>query len=339
MPALECIHFRADEELKLTATNLELRVSTRCPAMVERPGEALIPAKLLTELLRTLPKSSELALEASGTTVTLATPDGTYTIAGLSPEEFPGGDATPEPCAELSADAIQQITRHVLFAVATEPLRVALTGVLFEFRPDALHVVATDGYRLSRLRIPVQNHRDGSLLIPADTVELLDRLKEPVRIGWDDTSVAFTTGTTTIVGRLIAERFPAYEQVIPQQAPLRCRVERERIMDALERVSLFAPSSARIVRLRFTAGSLILHAEDEARGEARELVPCDYDGTDFLIGFNARYLGEALKAAHAEELLLEFSEPTKPLVIRWADTAEMPIADSPLVILVMPVRL
>ncbi|MCS7176153.1 MAG: DNA polymerase III subunit beta [Candidatus Kapabacteria bacterium] len=341
LPALECVHLHAeDNTLALTATNLDLRISARCPATVPEAGKALVPARLFWDIVRSLEKEEEVSLRTEGTTVVLETSYGRYSLSGLAPEEFPAADNPPPATVELSPDILRQIVQHVLFAVSEEPIRLALTGVLWEFRSDALFAVATDGYRLSRLRVDFNSPQQGSLLIPADTVELLRRIDSPVHVGWDEGSVSFSTPTLTIVGRLIAERFPAYEQVIPTENPRRCIIDRERFLRALERVSLFSPSQARIVRFHFAEGGVTLRAEDESRGDrAQEVVSCSWSGEELTIGFNASYLSEALKAAQHNELLLEFSEPTKPVVIRWAEAAELPVLQSPLVILVMPVRL
>ncbi|MCS6965223.1 MAG: DNA polymerase III subunit beta [Candidatus Kapabacteria bacterium] len=341
LPALECIHFRCEgDTTTLTATNLDLRISVRCPTTVLKSGEALIPAKILWETVRSLERAEELSLHADNTSITLETNYGRYTMAGLPPEEFPTGERSPEPALELPAEVIQRLVRHVLFAASEDPVRLALTGILWEFRADGFTAVATDGYRLSRLHVPAEIPQQGSILVPAETVELLRRVTEPLRVGWDDTTISLIAGSTTIVGRLIGEKFPAYEQVIPTTNSRRCFVERERLLSAIERVALFSPSQARIIRLLFQEGGITLQAEDESRGDrAQEVVACDYSGGELLIGFNAHYLSEALKAAHAERLLLEFSEPTKPVVIRWAESEALPVLESPLVILVMPVRL
>ncbi|GBD06567.1 DNA polymerase III subunit beta [bacterium HR21] len=341
LPALECLRLAAhDGILEVTATDLEVRITRRLPAEVVTSGVALVPAKLLSDIVRSLDKSDAIQLECHDTTLTVETPYGRYQIAGLPAGEFPQGEEVPESVLELGAEAVEHIVRSVLFAASDDPLRPALTGVLFEGKPHELCVVATDGYRLSRLRIPLETATAGTCLVPANTVELLRHAREPVRMGWNEHVVAFSTAELTIVGRLLQEKFPAYEQVIPSQTTKRFRANRQKLLDALGRVSLFSGTQLRIVRLRFTHGGVTCEAENEERGDrAYELVPGEYTGEEFLIGFNARYLSEALRAADTDEILLEFTEPTKPVVIRRVQEEELPIAESGLVILAMPVRL
>lgn len=341
LPALECVRLATQGTiLEVTATDLEVRITRRIPAEIESEGTALVPAKLLSDVVRSLDSSEALRLECRDSTVTVETPYGRYQIAGLPADEFPQAEEPPEGALEISTKATERIIHSVLFAASDDTLRPALTGVLFEIAGQEFRAVATDGYRLSRLRTPLETTVTGTFLVPAATVKLLRHVREPVRLGWNEQTVAFSTPELTIVGRLLQEKFPAYEQVIPKQTQQRFRGNREKLLDALGRVSLFSGTQLRIVRLRFTSGGVQLEAENEERGDrAHELVSGDYTGEEFLIGFNARYLGEALKAVDAEEILLEFTEPTKPVVIRRAEEGELPLAASELLILVMPVRL
>jgi len=341
-PVLECIHLRATQDgtLHLTATNLSQRMTVRCPVSLVGTGEALVPAKLLWDTVRSLERDETISLRSEGTTLVLETAYGHYAISGLSPTEFPEDTELPQLAVELPAEVIGQIIHHVRFAASDEPLRPALTGILWEFRPDAFIAVATDGYRLSRLYAPMELNQEGSLLVPAEAAELLRRAEKAIRIGWNSSHVVFEDHRFTLVCQLIGEKFPAYEQVIPAASSRRCIVGRLPLLKALERVSLFSPAQIRVVRLALRTNALELQAEDESRGDrAREVVPCQYDGDDFLIGFNARYLSEVLKAAQQDTLLLEFTEPTRPAVIRWAESADRPVLQSPWVAVVMPVRL
>lgn len=340
-PALECIHISTQSDsLELTAANAEIRLRICCPARIVTEGSALVPAKLLWDIVRRLDEDEDVALLWQGTTAILETAYGRFQIAGLSPDEFPTVSELPEPSLELPAEVVNNVLHHVRFAASEEPLRPALTGILWEFRPEAVIVVGTDGYRLSRFRFPIPLDYHGSVLIPADTLDLLRRITDPIRIGWNTTHVVIADSHFTLWSRLIGEKFPDYERVIPTESTRRCVINRERLLKALERVSLFAPTSARIVRLHLQSDTLQLQAEDEARGDrAHEAVPCQYSGEPLLIGFNATFLTEAVKAAQKDSLLLEFTEPTRPVVIRWADSEELPVLESPLVIVVMPVRL
>jgi len=337
--SLECVLLEADQELRLTATDMEVQITSTCPATVQTPGTALVPAKRLWDVVRHLDKDEELSLEVADTTATLKTAYGTYSITGLDPQDFPTPDPGPAPTLELPDDALAHIIRHVLFAVSDDPIRPALTGVLLRFYGDALEAVATDGYRLSRLRLPLQSHAQGSCLVPAEVFRLL-RHASSARVGWNEKAITFAVDGTTLVSRLIAEQFPNYENVIPTSSRSSCNVDRKAFLEALERVSLFAPTSVRIVRLHFRQGSITLQAEDETRGDrAQEVVHCQYEGEELLIGFNATYLTEALKAIEEDEVHLGLLEPSKPLVVRPGSAAPLPIAESQLVILVMPVRL
>lgn len=341
IPALECVHIHADSDsLELTATNTEIRLRTRCPARTTQAGSALVPAKLLWDVVRRLEEDEEIALLSQDTTAILETAYGRFQIAGLSPEEFPAASELPEPSLELPAEVVSNVLQHVRFAASRESLRPALTGILWEFRPDSIIAVATDGYRLSRFRFPSTLDYHGTVLIPADTLDLLRRAASSLHIGWNSTHVVIADSHFTLWSRLIGEKFPDYERVIPTESTRRCVVSRERLLKALDRVSLFAPTSARIVRLHLQADTLHLQAEDETRGDrAQEAVPCQYSGEPLLIGFNAIYLSEALKAAQKESLLLEFTEPTRPVLLRWAESEDVPVLKSPLAIVVMPVRL
>ncbi len=342
--ALECVRLTATEDvLDITATDLDVSISYRIPIEVKSPGSVLLPAKLLAEFVRSLPKEETLRLECRDAKATLETSYGRYQLSGLPPEDFPTLEEIPPSILELEPQVIKGVLHSVLFAASRDSLRPALTGVLFEILPGEFRAVATDSYRLSRLRVLVETDASGSLLVPATSLKLLRHFNDPVALGWNSTMISFRWGTSpsiTVSGRLIAERFPNYEQVIPPASSKRFVCARETLLDALERVSIFSSAQLRIVRLHFTADGLTLESENEERGDrAQEFVAGTYTGEEFSIGFNAQYLTDALKAVDAPEVLLEFTEPNKPVALRRADEAEIPLAEAGLFVLVMPVRL
>ncbi len=185
------------------------------------------------------------------------------------------------------------------------------------------------------------------LLVPAALLKLVVRSAEgELRLGWDATRVCFAAGSTTIWGTLLTEQYPNWRSVIPTASTRRAVFERKSLEEALKRVALFAPHTARVVRLNFTAQGVRLSAQDEGSGHrAEEFLPCQYEGEELLIGFNAEYLQDALDAlAPASAVTMFATEPNRAVMFLDAAATEghsdvPPLEELPALALLMPMRL
>ena len=210
---------------------------------------------------------------------------------------------------------------RTIFACSSDEFRLAMTGVLFQFRPDETRSVATDGFRLVRVidheaKAEVEEELD--IVVQPKALHLATKAFETdsVTLGANQTHVRFEDGTTTITARLIDEKYPNYESVIPQANDKRMIVRRDDILGTVKRVSLYSNAQTRQVRMKMGENSLQVAAQDiDTGGEARESITCDYGDDELEIGFNAHFVREALDRIDTSEVSFDFSTPLRPSLI------------------------
>jgi|GEM_PF-690963 len=341
--------------LELLGSDMETWIRTTVPVDSSTAPDgwtALVPAKLLASLLRSLPEGTlRWSYTPESSTLTLESATGRYALQTLAAEEYPSIPEPPPLRLRLDGTEFKEALRRVLYAAATDNYRLALTGVLLEVSPNgAITAVATDGYRMGLARIRAEGQGEGEsreLLVPAALLKLVAHSAEgELHLGWDTTRVCFAAGSTLVWGTLLTEQYPNWRSVIPTASTRRAVFERKPFEDALKRVALFAPHTARVVRLNFTAQGVRLSAQDEGSGHrAEEFLPCQYEGEELLIGFNAEYLQDALDAlAPASAVTMFATEPNRAVMFLEVTAAEghsdaPPLEAIPALALLMPMRL
>ncbi len=329
--------------LTLVATDQELTIFASTPVTNEVPGKVLIPARKLNDIVKAL--GSEGLLQISVTPqnlISLVTPFGKYAMNGLNYEDFPSIPVFPEKdIIQFTQEAMMLIANKTAFAVSTDEYRPAMTGVLFQFRGSEVRTVATDSYRLSRVNI--QNPSgdfptDLDIIIPSRTIELLKKVDSSVGVSLTKTHAQFVFSNSTIITRVIDERFPPYENVIPTDNDKSVVVNPKELLSAIKRVAIFTSDTSKQIRFSAFNNSLTISGEDDDSGSnASESLSCDYTGTTFEIGFNYRYVVEALQHLLSDdnqaEVKFSFSSPTRASLITPARD------ENTLLMLVMPVRL
>jgi DNA polymerase-3 subunit beta len=324
MPVLENVLLELEgSQLSLTATDMDITVTTRMQVRGDRNGSILIPARRLIDTVRAL-EQGELTLEADAETkrVILHTGSGQFRLSGLDASEFPQR-AKFEPTISLSLPlgTFAGMIDRTTFACSTDEFRPAMTGVLFQFRPGEIRAVATDGFRLVRIidhgaSAEVTSTLD--VIIPPKALQIASKAfsEESMTLEASPTHVRFSDGSTTITARLIDENYPNYESVIPQANDKRMIVRRDDLLGTVKRVSLYSNNQTRQVRLKLGGNALRVQAEDiDTGGEAYENIPCDYNDDELEIGFNSQYVREALDRLDADEVAFDFSTPLRPSLI------------------------
>lgn len=334
---LEHLRLTADgDALELTATDTELTITARMPAHVAASGAVLVPARRFYDVVRALPEQDSCTLTVADAKLVLETDRSRYEFPTLPPEEFPE-TATPHEATTItipSTDA-HLIASCVAYAASTEQYRPAMTGVKFEI-DDSLTTVATDGYRLAMLSLPIDGGSSrAEAIVPARVVELLGKTEGDVTIGFSSTHAIISTASTTITARLIDEAFPQWRNVLPTDNNKHATVNRQELLRAVKRVALFTTASSQLVRFHFNAGRITLTVTDVDTGaQAQEHVECSFDAEPFDIGFNAKFITEALAHLPAEQVVMKLSNPTRAALITPADGEGARITK-----LVMPMRL
>lgn len=344
LPVLE--HFQCTVSggtLTLIATDQELTISASAPVTNEEDGTVLIPARKLNDIIKALGSEGSIQIATtSNYAISLTTPFGKYAMNGLDAEDFPTIPGFPESVKiHFNQEDIQLIANKTAFAVSTDEYRPAMTGVLFQFRTSEVRTAATDSYRLSR--VIVKNEAgdypaDLDIIIPSRTIDLLKKVDSGVEVSVTKTHAQFVFSNATIITRVIDERFPPYENVIPTDNDKTVSVNPKDLLAAIKRVAIFTSDTSKQIRFSADNNSLTISGEDDDSGSnASEIVPCDYAGATFEIGFNYRYVVEALQHLLTDdaqaEVAFNFSTPTRAALINPTS------GGGTLLMLVMPVRL
>lgn len=345
IPVLEHIHATlSGSELTFTATDQEITISLTIPVAGEADGSVLVPAHQFYNLVKELGSAGTVQIAVGDNEhIKVRTPNGTYEMKGLDAEEFPSIPPFQESkTASLRKEDMMKMANKTVFAVSTEEYRPSMTGVFFQFDGETATAVATDGFRLSRVNISANGSpfpKDLEAIIPARAVELLRKLDADVQMSVSRTHARFSVGSLTITTRIIDEKYPPYQNVIPSDNDKSIIVNQREVTTAIKRVSLFANTNTRHVRFKMTSTQLSVHSEDEeSGGQGTETIPCEFSADDFEVGFNYRFLEEAIKNISADDdpdlnVKMTFSTPIRAVLITPAADAES------LLMLVMPVKI
>jgi DNA polymerase-3 subunit beta len=346
LPILGNILVNVEESgITFSATDLDISVSTTLNLKSSKKGIFTIPAKTMNEIVRELPQS-EIEVQVANNRIELKAERGTYKVSGISPDEFP---RLPEykkaKEIRISGNDVARMVRRTQFSSSQDETRPALNGILWQTAGDKMIMVATDGHRLARIR--VDNAKlsglTDDLIIPPKAMNYLTRLigDKEIEIGivFGEKNIAFSIpkedDTYTLVSsRLIEGPYPNYEQVIPTDNDKRMIVNRDELHAAVRRVSILSNSLTHQVRFVMDKNNLELSATNvDLGGEAKEVLPCEYQGERLELGYNANYVTDVLKQIDCEEVVFELSTPVAAGIIYGADRKEDYIC------LIMPLRL
>jgi DNA polymerase-3 subunit beta len=346
MPILSNVLLSADEEgnLRLLATDLYLAVNAHVDAKVKQPGSVALSARTLFEIVKNLPEGEVKVSVDKNHAMQLRSGKIKFRIPGMPGEDFP---PLPSPgsstFSEIDAGLLAQLIVLTQYSMSSDDTRPHLAGTLFECDAKLARMVTTDGHRLSKAEAPVEGAASFSMLVPQKGVAELKRLiedargeKKGERVTLGVASVggsAFFRGNDVMLSvKLADEQFPPYAKVIPQSSSRRVVAARELLVDSLKRISLVASDKSGGVRFILDAGRLEIVSENPDVGEGSEELEVDFAGEKLSIGFNARYLLDALSALPDDEVALELGGELDPGVIK-------PVGDTRFVGVIMPMRI
>jgi DNA polymerase-3 subunit beta len=343
LPILEDFLFEVEKnKLTVVATDLETVMKVQLEVESKESGRVCIPARILMDSLKNIADQPLTFNIDKHFSVELTSDNGKYKVMGENPDNFP-----KEPVADgtssftCTAQALVTAISKTLFAVSSDDLRPAMTGVFFEMDKKGLQLVATDAHRLVRYkRKDVSCPKSDSLIVPKKPLNLLKSAlpsnSDEITISYNSNHLFVAHGTTQMSCRLIDARFPDYKVVIPTDNPYRLTVNRSDFQGALRRVSIFSNKSTNQVVMNIQGSELQLAAQDvDFSFEGNERMKCQYNGEDLAIAFNARFLVEMLSATDSEEVSMELSTPTKAGIIKPVEQDD----EEELLMLVMPLML
>jgi DNA polymerase-3 subunit beta len=326
---------------ELEATDMELGVRVGVEVGESSAGNAVIPGRLLLDVVRSLP-TDELSLEyrSAQQDVEVVSGPARFHLRTLPLEDFPKlPQAGPEGAMSVPAPAFVDTISRVARAASRDETRPHLTGVLVTARGQELRMVATDSYRLSvketRLEQPLEGELEAN--VPARTLQELGRIAsaggaESIGVTALDNQVVFTVDDVMLSSRLVEGRFPNYQQLLPESYEHELRVSRDELLEVVRRVGLLAQKNAPL-RLRFSEGTLDVSAQTPDVGEASESLPVPFNGEPLEIGFNPEFFRDGLESSESEQLVLKLISPLRPGLIQSGDDG------TGFIYLVMPIRL
>jgi len=309
-----------DNILRMTATNLEIGVSTVVDCEVEEEGRVTVNANKAAKLFSSL-TGDEIFIETSDSKLTVKSANSRFSLATLPPDEFPEIELPASYPITLPSEEIDKAIKKVSYATSRDEARYVLTGVLFRSLDDRLHVVATDGHRLALYEVFVPS-KGLSAIIPKKS---LSELKKVLREG-EEVSVAeqgnklyFSGGDTVMWTSLIEGEYPDYTAVIPQDNPTVVNADREELLSALKEVSIiFDKDEVMAVSFNLESGRLTLQAknvEGESPDEAMVTIPVDYAGEPFTVNFNIIHMIESISSFDGSTVTMKFGEELTPVLI------------------------
>jgi DNA polymerase-3 subunit beta len=344
VPILENFLFELEKGgLTVKASDLQTSMITDLQVESKEKGSIAVPARILLDTLKNLPEQPvTFSIDESTYSIEIISDNGRYKLAGENATDFPKVPAVSNDfSAEISTEVLARAINNTIFATSNDELRPAMTGVFVNLGGKDTTFVATDGHRLVRYRRTDVNSENGSsIIIPRKALNLLKATlpseNTEVSLNFNLSNAYFKFGNIKMICRLIDERFPDYDNVIPSVNNIKMSIERSDLLGALRRISIYANKTTHQVRLKITGSELQVSAEDlDFSNEANERLSCEHDGEDIEIGFNAKFLIEMLTNMDSDKIKLMMSAPNKAGVILPAEKD----ANEDILMLVMPVML
>ncbi len=343
-PILENILFDANDSLlKITSTDLEISITTHVtPIKIEKNGSIALPAKVIIEMIRSLPEIPVHFELDENNRMKIKTEKGLYQIAGVLKENFPEIPTfSNERVVEIESNVLKRMFSKTIFAVSSEELRPALMGVFMQVMSDEFRMVATDGHRLAKIvdKSFRYDEESISIIIPSKAVQIaLKNFDEkiPTKIVIDKSGLCFNFQNTILYTRLVEGEYPDYERVIPKDNDKQLIVNKNLLISSVKRVSLFSSALTHQIRFSISPGKLVVCSEDvDIGGEAREELDIEYHDESMEIGYNAQYVLDILKQIDTEDVVFLLKSPIRATLI----TPVTQEKDESFQMLVMPIKI
>ncbi len=344
VPILENFLFELEKGgLTVTASDLQTSMITELQVESKEKGSIAVPARILLDTLKNLPEQPvTFSIDESTYSIEIISDNGRYKLSGENATDFPKVPSVSNDfSADVSSEVLARAINNTIFATSNDELRPAMTGVYVNLAEKNTTFVATDGHRLVRYRrTDVKSDNGNAIIIPRKALNLLKATlpteNTDVSLSFNMSNAFFKFGNIRMICRLIDERFPDYENVIPSGNNIKMTISRTDLLGALKRISIYANKTTHQVRLKITGSELQVSAEDlDFSNEANERLSCEHEGEDIEIGFNAKFLVEMLSNMDSEQIKLTMSAPNKAGVILPAEKD----SSEDILMLVMPVML
>ncbi|CCM10555.1 DNA polymerase III subunit beta [Cardinium endosymbiont cEper1 of Encarsia pergandiella] len=324
VPILENFLFQiTHNHLVVTASDLQTSISAALAIQSDAQVSVAIPARMLLDTVKNLSEQPiKLEINPNSYTVSIKSDNGQYKLAGESANDFPLLTTLEDGIAlEVEVDVLKNILQKTIFATSNDELKPAMSGVYIDFTQAMATFVATDGHRLVRyIREDVTVSAQSPIIVPKKALMLLNGLissrDKQVGFTFDRHKIQFSIDNISVVTRLVDERYPDYENVIPKEHTSKLTVNKPALVSALKRVAIYANKATHQVKLTLITNELTISAEDlDFSNEAQENLICIYEGLPLEIGFNAKLLLDMLASIATEEVEFFFWGANKAVLI------------------------
>lgn len=341
MPVLEnfLIEIKAGL-MTVTATDMEIALRSSLNVPSEEDIKMVIPAKLFYDIIRSLGDTQIRFVTDGNAKLKIQTDNGMYSIGYAPSDDFPD---TPEVSKEkeviMGGPDLRKMIEQTSFAMSKEDMRPAMTGTLMEFTEEGLRLVTTDGHRLVKyINKTITSSKEEQYIVPERAISVLTKLlgDSDIKMYLSKTNISFNLGDLELISRLIGEKYPAYNSVIPLENENILTIKTNELLSTVKRMMLFSTANSKQVKFSISSNNLEVSAEDVDHGSsAKENIKCEYKGDSMDIGFNTGYVNDVITHINDEQVIFKLHSPTKACIIEPSKTDE----NEELMLLLMPVRL
>ena len=329
LSAIEGILCRAEDCLSLTGYNMETAINYKIEAEVTDTGSCILPAKLFGDIVRRLPEGPVTVVVDDNYKVSIRAGYAAFTISAEPSEDYPElPDVSSGRMVSIPQTVLKDLISGTIFAVSENQGRPIHTGVKFEVDEETVSAIAVDGFRLARRtwHCPEPTGRNLSFVVPAQGLKEVEKIlsdaQEDVAFTLGTRHILYQIGDATVICRLLEGDFLDWKKVVPSNCPVKLVANVAEMSSSIERVGLIVSEKYKSpVRCIFSNQELLLRTNTTI-GNAEDRCTIAGDGKELEIGFNVRYLADALRAVPAEEVVLELTNGLSPIVLTPVDEKE-----------------
>jgi len=325
-----------DDSLLIKATDLKVYFETKVPVTVIEPGPATVFGEKFLSILNSIPEG-EIEFEQKDNKIKLKTSakKANFQLKSISSDKFPEFQMSNTEYFEIPIKDFKDMVNQTVFAVSDDETRFFMNGVYLEKTENKIIMVATDGRRLAYIEKDANDIKDfpGIIVHPKVLNIITKRAGDEglIAISVTDKIMFVRFGSYSFYSVLLDGQFPNYRKVIPEEQPHSLSVNRTEMLDALRRVSLLVEQKSHRVYLGLKPGRMEIYSEEGEIGDAKEEIPCKYDGEEVALALNYRYIEEPFKVINSDEICIRFSGPTKAITI-------VPVPKADFLHVVMPMQ-
>lgn len=324
MPILECILIDASSgNIKFTSNDMELGIETQVKGIVEERGIVALDAKIFADIIRKLPDNDVIISTDERLNTTIVCEKAKFTIPGKDGEDFSYLPVIEKnDCITISQFTLKEVIRQTIFSIAANENNKLMTGELFEIKNNIMKVISLDGHRIAIRKITLKDsYSDKKVIVPGKTLSEISKIlsgetEDMVDIFFAENHIVFEFDDTVVVSRLIEGEYFRIDQMLSSDYETKIHVNKREFLDCIDRASLLIKEGdKKPIIIDISDGSMQLTIHSQI-GSMDEDVDIEKEGKDILIGFNPRFLMDALRVIDDEEITIYLVNPKAPCFIK-----------------------